>query len=149
MRTTSISVLEAEIVRLDTLGLSELRAFWAEHLGKPPLIASTEVTRRWLAWELQAKKLGGLDAPTRRRLRQVRQAPKFAASEHPRSDATPKPGTILTREWAGSTHKVTVLEEGYSWGGRTWSSLSEIATKITGTRWSGPRFFGLKKLACT
>jgi Protein of unknown function (DUF2924) len=56
-----------------------------------------------------------------------------------------KPGTVLTRERAGTTHKVLVLEQGFRWNGQTWASLSEIATKITGTRWSGPRFFGLKR----
>jgi hypothetical protein len=56
-----------------------------------------------------------------------------------------KPGTVLTREWAGVTHRVMVLEEGFSWGGQNYRSLSEIATLITSTRWSGPRSFGLKQ----
>jgi hypothetical protein len=60
-------------------------------------------------------------------------------------DASVNPGTVLTREWAGTTHKVLVLEDGFNWNGRIWRSLSEIAFRITGTRWSGPRFFGLKR----
>ncbi len=56
-----------------------------------------------------------------------------------------KPGTVLTREWAGVTHRVMVLEEGFAWAGQSYRSLSEIATRISGTRWSGPRFFGLKQ----
>lgn len=137
---------EAELLRLDGLGLAELRAHWAQHLGTPPIIASTEVTRRWLAWELQAARLGGFDAGTRRRLRQFA---KSAKAELPTatSQSTPvlKPGTVLARDWGDATHRVTVLEDGFSWAGRTWKSLSEIASTITGTRWSGPRFFGLKK----
>jgi hypothetical protein len=58
-----------------------------------------------------------------------------------------KPGSELVRTWAGKTHRVTVLEEGYAYAGRTYSSLSEIATSITGTRWNGPRFFGLRSKA--
>lgn len=60
-------------------------------------------------------------------------------------DTSTKPGAVLVREWDGTTHRVVVLESGYSWNGRNWSSLSVIATKIAGTRWSGPRFFGLKR----
>lgn len=137
---------EAELLHLDGLGLAELRALWAQHLGAPPIIASTEVTRRWLAWELQASRLGGFDAATRRRLRQLAKSadPKPSTAG---SHSTPvlKPGTVLVRDWGDATHRVTVLEEGFGWAGRTWKSLSEIASTITGTRWSGPRFFGLKK----
>jgi Protein of unknown function (DUF2924) len=139
------SNLEAELVDLDGLGLAELRVLWAERLGKPPIIASTEVTRRWFAWELQAAKLGGFDAGTRRRLRQLSRSANANRTTDTHTDLTLRPGTILTREWASTTHKVTVLEEGYGWNGRTWRSLSEIASTITGTRWSGPRFFRLKK----
>lgn len=139
------SNLVAELVHLDGLGLAELRAIWTERLGKPPIIASTEVTRRWLAWELQAAKLGGFDVGTRRRLRQLARAVNANPATGTHTGLTLKPGTILTREWAGATHKVTVLEEGFSWQAQTWRSLSEIAYTISGTRWSGPRFFGLRK----
>jgi hypothetical protein len=136
---------EAEIAQLRNLSLAELRTFWAERLGKPRQLASTELTRRWLAWELQAEVRGGLDASTRRRLRQLAVALKPDASSSALSDISAKPGTVLSREWSGTTHKVVVLETGFGWNGQTWNSLSEIATKITGTRWSGPRFFGLKQ----
>lgn len=141
--------LQAELVHLEGLGLAELRAIWAERLGKPPIIASTEVTRRWLAWELQAARLGGFDAGTRRRLRQLARSAKTEPTADMHAEVTLKPGTILTRDWAGATHRVTVLEEGFGWRGQTWRSLSEIASTITGTRWSGPRFFGLKKRTST
>ena len=136
---------EAEFAQLRNLGLAELRAYWAERLGKPRQLASTELTRRWLVWELQAAMRGGLDFNTRRRLRQLAVALKSDTSSSPLSDINVKPGTVLSREWAGTIHRVMVLETGFGWNGETWKSLSEIATKITGTRWSGPRFFGLKR----
>lgn len=142
MRTET---LEVEIAELSDLNLAELRGLWAKQLGKPRQIVSTELTRRWLAWELQAAVRGGLDAGTRRRLRQLAEALRSNTTAHVVPDASVKPGTVLTREWAGTTHRVLVLEDGFNWNGQVWSSLSEIAFRITGTRWSGPRFFGLKR----
>jgi len=136
--------LEAEIAYLSDLSLPELRKLWSDRLGRPPQMASTELTRRWLAWELQAAERGGLDAATRRHLRRLARASGTSSVSSP-SGGGVKPGTVLTREWAGATHKVVVLEAGFSWNGQTWRSLSEIASKITGTRWSGPRFFGLHR----
>lgn len=137
--------LGTEIAQLGNLGLAELRTFWAERLGKPREFASTELTRRWLAWELQAAAWGGLDASTRRRLRHLAGSLRSNVARSALSDISVKPGTVLIREWAGTTHKVLVLENGFNWCGQTWKSLSEIATRITSTRWSGPRFFGLKR----
>ena len=137
--------LEAEIAYLSDLSLPELRKLWSDRLGQPPQLTSTELTRRWLAWELQAAKQGGLDAATRRNLRQLARTLATSSVSSASSGGRVKPGTVLTRQWAGATHKVVVLESGFSWNGQTWRSLSEIATKITGTRWSGPRFFGLHR----
>ena len=130
---------------LSDLGLAELRVLWTERLGKPRQLASTELTRRWLAWELQAARQGGLDTNTRRYLRRLAATLKSDNASDPASSIAVKPGTVLTREWAGTTHRVQVLENGFSWNGQTWKSLSVIATRIAGTRWSGPRFFGLKR----
>lgn len=137
--------LTAEIAQLDGLGLGGLRDLWRQRLGSPPHFASTEVTRLWLAWELQAQARGGYDSATRRRLRQLGNSAKTDAAPNLTSSIAMKPGTVLTREWAGVTHRVMVLEEGFAWAGQNYRSLSEIATRITGTRWSGPRFFGLKQ----
>ena len=137
--------LTAEIVQLDGLGLAALRDLWRERLGSPPRFASTELTRLWLAWELQAKVRGGYDLTTRRRLKQLSKSSKADATPTSAALGAPKPGTVLTREWGGVTHRVMVLEEGFAWGGQNYRSLSEIATRISGTRWSGPRFFGLKQ----
>ena len=140
--------LAAEIAQLDDLGLQELRDLWSERIGSPPHFASTEVTRRWLAWELQAKTRGGFDPATRRRLRQLNASSKGDGHSIPTASMTLKPGTVLTREWGGKTHRVMVLENGFAWAGQNYRSLSEVATRISGTRWSGPRFFGLKQGNC-
>jgi hypothetical protein len=96
-----------------------------------------------LAYEVQAKLLGGLSAATRKRLRRL--AERRADSGHAaRAAPRLKPGTRLLREWQGETHHVTVLEEGFDYRGERHASLSVIARLITGTRWSGPLFFGLR-----
>ena len=137
--------LAAEIAQLDGLGLQELRDLWSERIGSPPHFASTEVMRLWLAWELQAKARGGFDPATRRRLKQLSIPSKGDARSALTASTALKPGTVLTREWGGKTHRVMVLENGFAWAGQNYRSLSEIATRISGTRWSGPRFFGLKQ----
>jgi hypothetical protein len=141
--------LEAEIADLSSLSLAELRKLWPERLGSPPQLSSTELIRRWLAWELQAAKQGGLDAATRRQLRQLARSLTTRSTSDAPSAVIAKPGTVLTREWGRVTHRVIVLDQGFSWNGQTWASLSEIASKITGTRWSGPRFFGLHRRSGT
>ena len=137
--------LTAEIALLGDLDLGALRDLWRQRLGSPPHFASTELTRLWLAWELQAKVRGGYDLATRRRLKQLSKPSKVDGTPTSAALGALKPGTVLTREWGGVTHRVMVLEEGFAWAGQNYRSLSEIATRISGTRWSGPRFFGLKQ----
>jgi Protein of unknown function (DUF2924) len=137
--------LTAKLAQLDGIGLRALRDLWRERFGSPPCFASTELTRLWLAWELQAKVRGGYDLATRRRLKQLSKSSKVDAIPTSAALGALKPGTVLTREWGGVTHRVMVLEEGFAWAGQNYGSLSEIATRISGTRWSGPRFFGLKQ----
>lgn len=145
MSTRPDDTLAAAIAQLDGLGLEELRNLWRDRIGSPPHFASTEVTRLWLAWELQAKARGGFDPATRRRLKQLCMPAKGDAHSTPTASTALKPGTLLTREWGGKTHRVMVLENGFAWAGQNYRSLSEVATRISGTRWSGPRFFGLKQ----
>src|SRR5476649_1893384 len=137
--------LTAEIAQLGGFGLGALRDLWRERLGSPPRFASTELTRLWLAWELQAKVRGGYDLATRRRLKQLSKSSKNDATPTSAALGALKPGTVLTREWGGVIHRGMVLEEGFAWAGQNYRSLSEIATRISGARWSGPRFFGLKQ----
>ncbi|MDP1868928.1 MAG: DUF2924 domain-containing protein [Bradyrhizobium sp.] len=144
MRSAYNGTLEVEIVRLNDLSLGELRRVWKERLDTPPAVTSTELMRRWLSWELQAQAKGGFDAATRRRLRQLSKAFRALPPSKTLLDTSPRPGSMLTREWNGVIHRVMVLEEGFAWNGQKLDSLSEIAFRITGTRWSGPRFFGLR-----
>ena len=101
---------------------------------------------RVLAYRLQANQLGDLDAESQRLLDRT-VSPEDAgqrAVNLGRSNAELRPGTVLGREWYGRMQRVTVLTEGYSWNGKTYPSLSKAAFAITGTRWNGPKFFGLR-----
>ena len=124
MRSDHQETLEAQIARLDGLGLQELRQVWRQRLGPPPQHISTELTRRRLAYQLQLKVYGGLKPETNLGL---------------------KPGLVLTREWNGTEHRVTVQEKGFEYRGEPYGSLSQVARRITGSHWSGPAFFGLKR----
>jgi hypothetical protein len=145
MSSKADGTLTAEIARLGGLGLGALRDLWRQRLGSPPRFASTELTRLWLAWELQAKVRGGYDLATRRRLKQLSKSSKADGTPTSSALGALKPGTMLTREWGGVIHRVMVLDEGFAWAGQNYRSLSEIATRISGARWSSPRFFGLKQ----
>lgn len=124
--------------------VAELRQRWTAVYGRPPRLRSkSDFLRRALAYEAQAKLLGGLSATTRRRLRRLAEGKPNSASAT-RASARLKPGTRLLREWQGEPHHVTVLEEGFEYRGQRYASLSVIARHITGTRWSGPMFFGLR-----
>ena len=103
--------------------------------------ASLPFRRGNLAWDLQAR-AQGLD-PTRLRMQWIRRL-RAAHAGSGRVAVTNRPGTRLIREWQGVIYEVTVLEKGYAWEGRVYRSLTPIATAITGTKWSGPRFFGLR-----
>ncbi len=139
-------ILEAELAEIGELDLQELRQAWDERLGEsPPPCRSLDVLRRLLACKIQEHTVGGLTPEARSRLQKLAQA--FERNPHHALTTTLdlKPGTILTREWQGTTHRVRVLEDGFEHEGRWFRSLSEVARKITGTRWSGPLFFGLRK----
>ena len=118
---------------------------WRQRLGPPPRHISIELTRRRLAYELQVKLYGGLKPETRRRLNQLYKASKADPRHTPSSNLGLKPALMLTREWNGSEHRVTVLEKGFEYRGEPYGSLSQGARRIAGSRWSGPAFFGLKR----
>jgi hypothetical protein len=102
---------------------------------------------RVLAYRLQADVLGDLDGESQRLLDRSA-SPQEAAQRAVRLNrgfADLKPGTVLGREWNGQMHRVAVLADGFSWNGKTYPSLTKIALAITGTRWSGPKFFGLRE----
>ena len=131
-----IADLEIEVAALEGMHLQELREIWRERFGAPPTIRSTEMLRLLLAWRIQAVALGGLDKDTRDAL--ARTGRVVAEGQDLGMGAT------LRRTWNGEDHVVTVVDGGFEWRGRTFKSLSAVATTIAGTRWNGPRFFGLR-----
>jgi hypothetical protein len=128
--------IEDEVALLQQMNLQELRAAWEVRFGAPPTTRSSEMVRLALAWRIQALAEGGLDRRVRDAL--ARKGPVVAEGQDLGSGAT------LRRIWNGTEQVVTVLESGFSWNGRAFRSLSAVATAIAGTRWNGPRFFGLR-----
>jgi hypothetical protein len=127
-----------EIAALDALSTPELRLRWSALTGTPVPRASPALLRLALAWKLQARAHGGLSRETTRTLDQLARG---VTRTQPQSA-----GMRLVREWQGRVHVVTVGEDQViRWEERSYGSLSEVARAITGTRWSGPAFFGLKK----
>jgi Protein of unknown function (DUF2924) len=144
--------IEAEIAHLRDLDLSGLRTRWhSVFRRKAPDHLSRHLLYRILAYRLQADRFGDLDRDTQRFLDQVaagtRNANEIPATVNQASRHGLQPGTILVREWDGKPQRVMVLEEGFAWNGTTYRSLTEIAVAMTGTRWSGPRFFGIGRRA--
>jgi len=132
---------EREIALLSDLSHPDLAARWqAVHGAPPPKGMSRRLLLLALAYQLQADAYGALDPKTCRYLRAV----AAGSSETVRPLPALKPGMRFMREWNGRTHVVDVTEEGLLWSGKTYPSLSAIARAITGARWSGPRFFGLR-----
>ena len=124
-----------ELLCLESASLQELRAEWERRYGAAPELRSADLLRQILSWRIQTAADGGLDRATRRMLKGEPAGPETFFST----------GTVITREWKGEEHNVEIVDDGYLYGGRRWSSLSKIARHITGTRWNGPRFFGLRK----
>ena len=121
---------------LGAMSLPELRDEWRRRFGAPPRLRSADLVRRCLAWLIQTDAWGGIDAPLRRRLRG-----KTSTGDEV------DPGVRIVREWQGQRHEVEKVDDGYLYAGRRWTSLSAIALEITGTRWNGPKFFGLRSAA--
>ncbi len=144
--TSMPEALARQLAELESANTAELRARWErayQHSG--PKRASRDLLLRLVAYHLQEQAEGGLSKATRRRLAKL--AGLNGESRAPRSPPILrlKPGSRLIREWHGVTHSVTVLGDGFDWRGTRYASLSQIARAITGARWSGPLFFGLRK----
>ena len=131
--------------RLPTLEIGELRQQWrALYKAEASPHLSRELLVRAVAHRMQEVALGGLRPPQQRQLRQIAQQFKETGAADTPLRPELKSGTRLVREWQGRTYDVLVLDDGFSWQGTSYRSLSAIARKITGTAWSGPLFFGLK-----
>ncbi len=137
--------LATEIATLSDLPIHLLRKRWNRTFNTSvPKGFSRDLIIRSLTYKTQEGAHGGLNQATKRKLRTF--AKQLEADDKAAFDTGPtlKPGTKLVREWQGQRHTVIVLEDGFEYTGDRYGSLSMIARKITGTRWSGPRFFGLK-----
>ena len=139
-----------EIGGLADLDLPALRQHWRDFYGsEPPVRMSRELLIQAIAYRIQERMFGGLSRAARMKL--LGGGSGAAGSKRPRIFRTEhriKAGTRFLREWHGQTHEVTATAEGsFLYRGKAYSSLSEVARQITGTRWSGPAFFGLKQAA--
>ena len=130
--------LDAELARISSLTIDQLRGEWQERMGlDPPPALTKDLLARALSHRLQEKVLGGLSPRQRKALDAL-----------DKGDQAPlqriKVGSVLVREHEGTLHEVSVVTDGFSWQAKTYASLSTIARMITGTKWNGPRYFGLR-----
>jgi hypothetical protein len=134
--------IDQQLAALPEMSRKELQALWAKLFDNPPTPSlRREVLVPILAYRLQENAFGGLKPSLEKRLREIAQGGLSGEGSFRR----PKPGTRFVREWQGKLHEVSVLSDSYEYGDRNYRSLSEIAREITGTRWSGPAFFGLRR----
>lgn len=142
--------LRVGLDRLDMLDANALKRRWTD-TGRPPLpkFMRRAMILRAVAHALQEDTLGGLDAATRKRLDQLVRQIVPPGDRAPRPAMRIKPGTRFIREWEGRTHTVTAESRGFLWEDRRYGSLSAVARAITGTRWNGLVFFGLKRSAAS
>ena len=149
-RASTKTSVEDEIAHLRGLDLGGLRARWRGVFQRQ---APAHLTRHLLfaviAYRIQADRVGDLDHETRQVLdrtvaKEVGSAmsSRLASFDQKRTELTP--GTVLVREWDPQSQRVMVMANGFAWNGQTYDSLSKVAFAITGTKWNGPRFFGLR-----
>lgn len=132
----SKQAVKTEVAAIANMNLSELRKLWSQRYGDPPKHRAADLLRRILAWRIQADAYEGFDAATIKMLR----------SQQKNTDKpSPVAGMRLARDWQGRRYEVIVLENSIYYEGRKYGSLSEVARVITGVRWNGPRFFGLRQ----
>lgn len=144
MTSSRTLTLEIELKEISALPVQDLRKRWHTLFRTaPPPAFGPDLLRRGIAQQLQEDAYGGLTGAPGKLLNQL-----IAQSAKSNGKITAprriKAGAILVREWKGETHRITVLDSGFAFEGKSYSSLSEIARLITGTRWNGPRFFGLR-----
>ena len=140
--------VESELDQLPNMRIVDLRSRYRELFRtEPPRAFGPDLLRRSIAHRIQERAFGGLSREHQRLLDQLVKAARTKPNGRIELPRRIKPGSELVRTWNCRTYRVVVLEEGFAWEGRTFSSLSEIALSITGTKWNGPRFFGLRSSA--
>jgi len=136
------------IDHLERLSRAELRVLWEQEFAeKPPASLGRDILALAIAYARQERRYGGLARPVAKELDRLL-ARVLRDGETPQPNRIPllRAGTILVREWRGVTHHVTITDDGFLWNGKNHQSLSAIARAITGTKWNGPRFFGMRKV---
>lgn len=139
--------VEAELSRLHTIDRASLLSEWMKAFKNPPLKGARDITLiRALSYHAQEKTYGRLKPSTLKKLKKIVRSHADYCCDALNSPPPSKPssGSQLIREWNGKTHSVRVTDDGFLWNGVIYTSLSSVAHAITGARWSGPRFFGLK-----
>jgi len=137
--------VEAELDRLPSMPIVDLRIRYRELFrAEPPKAFGPDLLRRSIAHRIQERAYGGLPKETRRLLDQLVRSARAKPNGRIELPRRIKAGSELVRRWKGKSYRVRVVDDGFAYDGRTFTNLSEIATEITGTRWNGPRFFGLR-----
>jgi hypothetical protein len=145
LEATVDPAVEAELDRLPTKPIADLRRRYRELFRtEPPKAFGPDLLRRSIAHRIQEKAYGGLSVTTRRLLDQLVKAALAKPNGRLQLPRRIKPGSELVRAWKGRSYRVMVMADGFAYDGKAFASLSEIASEITGTRWNGPRFFGLR-----
>ena len=140
------AALAEKIVKLPSLSKPQLLQIWAQNFKTPPPPnLRKDLMVPILAYRMQEREYGGLSHRARTRLKEIAASLRNQKGPIRNTDLAPATGTKLIRSWKGEAHEVLATGTGYVYRGRTYSSLSRIAREITGTRWSGPLFFGVKK----
>lgn len=145
VKTRAHDLVETELTRLSTMPIVELRKRYYEAFKQaPPVAFGPDLLRRSIAYHLQERVHGGLSAGIRNELLAVAKSAGLGVVGKLPIPRKIKSGSVLVREWKGAVHHVVVMDGGLLYAGKKYATLSEIAREITGTRWNGPRFFGLR-----
>jgi hypothetical protein len=145
LKAAADPAVEAELDRLPAAPIADLRKRYREVFRTdPPKAFGPDLLRRSIAHRIQEKAYGGLPTSARRLLDQLVKAAMAKPNGRLELPRRIKPGSELVRTWKGRSYRVVVMADGFAHNGKTFASLSEIASEITGTRWNGPKFFGLR-----
>ena len=145
MQSPAHEAIASDLAQLPRCSIHQLRARWRDLFRvEPPAALGPDLLRRSLAQKLQEDVYGKLPSATQRELNRVVNSLERNPTARLELPRRIKPGAVLVRDWKTKSHRVMVLDKGFAYEGRSYPSLSEIAREITGTRWNGPRFFGLR-----
>ena len=145
MQSLTQDLVENELQKLPACRIGDLRARWRTLFdAEAPQAFGPDLLRRSIAQKIQENAYGKLSPITQRELNRIITSLEKSPTGRIELPRRIKAGAVLVRDWKGKTHHVTVREKGFSYEERTYTTLSEIAREITGTRWNGPKFFGLR-----